>query len=407
MSEDRNAEHHGASLHVRGVDVLDGPDTAPGMAGVLGALRRWWKSQTAARIEDEVTDTSGGHSISRFVIPVVAPILVLPAILLIREPNNHLAAVTLATGIVALVYSFVGNALERSSVNPFWIAVANAAVYSSIISLLLITFSTFDHPREHLHWVIFLVYSIMIAASGMSDDPRQPVMAGAFAIGGYALVVIALRASVAAGTSPMAMRLEPEFEWVANSAKIVLLFGTTIVATASARRGRELRRCSLRDGLTGLLNRHALDQCLEHLERTADQNSQSLTVAMIDIDHFKRLNDEHGHATGDDVLRIVSAWLQRNFRATDLVARYGGEEFVVAFPGAADECIQDRLETLRAGLATNAFRSRVANVELDVTVSIGVARLPHDEGSVQDVLALADSRLYQAKRAGRNRIVSS
>lgn len=372
---------------------------------LLRGVRHWWKQQTAPRIEDEVVDASGARSMSRFVIPLIAPILVLPAIILWREPENEVAAITLVAGVLALLYSILGSAWERSTTNPFWIAVANAAVYTSIISLLLIAFSIYDHPRDHLHWVIFFVYSILIVTNGMSDDPRHPLMAGAFAIGGYVLVVLVLREAVAAGTSPMAVRLAPQFDWVANTAKIVLLCGTTIVATASARRGRELRRSSLRDGLTGLLNRHALDQCLAYLERTTQRQEQILTVAMVDIDHFKRLNDDHGHATGDEVLRSVAAWLQRHFRATDLVARYGGEEFVVAFPGTLQDEIEARLENLRAGIESNRFRCPSQGAELRVTVSIGVAQIPGEGTRVDEALTIADARLYEAKRAGRNRVV--
>ncbi len=392
--------------HTNGLELATGEVAIEsGFDSLLRSLRHWWKQQTAARIEDEVVDAGGARSISRFVVPVVAPILPLPAILLVREPQNHVAAITLVAGVIAILYSIGGSALERSATNPFWVAVANAAVYTSIISLLLITFSVYEHPREHLHWVIFFLYSILIASNGMSDDPRHPVMAGSFAIGGYILVVLVLRAAVADGWSPMATRLAPQFEWVSNTAKIILLFGTTIVATASAQRGRELRRSSLRDGLTGLLNRHALDQCLIYLERTTQRSREVLTVAMIDIDHFKRLNDDHGHAAGDDVLRGVAAWLQRHFRATDLVARYGGEEFVVAFPGAANEEIACRLEALRSGIASNRFRCRGDADELEVTISVGVAQLPTDTASVDEILELADARLYEAKRSGRNRVV--
>jgi diguanylate cyclase (GGDEF)-like protein len=274
---------------------------------------------------------------------VAGPILIVPALVLVREPNNMVGAMTMVIGSIALIYSLIGGALEKNALNPFWVALANAAVYSAIISTLLWTFSTFDHPRDHLHWVIFFLYSLLIGANGMSDDPRQPVMAGAFAIAGYVVVVLALRVSIAAGDSALALKVGPEFEWVANAAKVILLIGTTILAGASAQRGRELRRSSLRDGLTGLLNRHALDQCLEHLGRCAEREQTTLTIAMIDIDHFKRLSDNHGHATGDEVLRRVAGLLKRNFRATDLVARYGGEEFVVAFPNTEAERIDERL----------------------------------------------------------------
>lgn len=118
-----------------------------------------------------------------------------------------------------------------------------------------------------------------------------------------------------------------------------------------------------------------------------------------------RIEDEYGHQTGDDVLRGVAAWLLRGFRTTDLVARYGGEEFVVAFPDTVDREIDERLEELRNNIDNHGLRARGSDESACVTVSIGAARLPADGTSVQDVLALADSRLYAAKNDGRNRVV--
>lgn len=388
------------------LDALIDFDTKSRFQSIPRALRRFWKQQTAPRIEDEVVDEHG-QSMNRLVLPMIAPILIVPAIVLVKEPDNMVAVMTLVIGSIALLYSLIGGALERKTSNAFWVAVANAAVYSAIVSLLLWTFSTFDHPREHLHWVIFFLYSFVIGSNGMSDDPRQPVIAGAFAIVGYVVVVLALRSSIAAGDSAMALKVGPEFEWVANSAKVFLLVGTTVLSGASAQRGRELRRSSLRDGLTGLLNRHALDQCLEHLGRCAARQQTTLTVAMIDIDHFKRLNDEYGHAAGDEVLRCVANLLQRNFRATDLVARYGGEEFVVAFPDTEAERIDERLEAIRESIANRNLRARDTNTPLRVTVSIGAARLAREGETVTDVLAEADARLYTAKTTGRNRVVAT
>lgn len=396
----------GAGSGVVDLDAMIDFEASRGLQDIPRAVRRFWKQQTAPRIEDEVVDESG-RSMNRLVLPIVGPILIVPALVLLHEPDNMVAVMTLVVGSIALIYSLIGGALENSAANPFWVALANAAVYSAIISLLLWTFATFDHPREHLHWVIFFLYSLLIGANGMSDDPRQPVMAGAFAIAGYVLVVLALRASIAAGDSAMAIKVGAEFEWVANAAKVILLIGTTILAGASAQRGRELRRSSLRDGLTGLLNRHALDQCLEHLGRCAEREKTTLTIAMIDIDFFKRLNDDHGHATGDEVLRCVAGLLKRNFRATDLVARYGGEEFVVAFPDTEAERIDERLEALREGIANRQLLARGTDTKLEVTVSIGAARLPRDGAGVADVLAEADVRLYAAKAGGRNRVVSA
>jgi diguanylate cyclase (GGDEF)-like protein len=369
-------------------------------------LRNWLRRQTAPRLEDAVVGPGGGRPPVRLVLPLVSPVLLVPAALLLREPGNAGAFVALVGGGFAIAYAAVAEVAERRVRNPFWIQLFNSLVYAVLISAMLWAFLVFDHPRPHSHWIIFFLYFLLIGASGLSDDPRQCVGTGAFSVIGYLGVLPILHGTAAAGDSAMAVRLAPEFEWVANSAKVALLLGATVMASASAARGRALRRISLRDGLTGLLNRHAFDQCLERVAGRAERSRGSMTLAMIDIDHFKRLNDALGHAAGDAVLRWVASWLLRCFRTTDVVARFGGEEFVVAFLDSDDEGLRPRLETLRQGIERTRLRHIASDSEIGVTVSMGIARFPDDGASVAEALACADERLYAAKRAGRNRIVS-
>ena len=367
-------------------------------------VRRWLKRQTAPRVEDEVVGAGWRRPPVRLVLPLVIPVLLVPAALLIREPDNLGAFVGLVGGAFAIAYAALAEVAERRVRNRFWLQIFNSLVYAALISAILWAFLVFDHPRPHSHWIIFFLYFLMIGASGLSDDPRQCVGTGAFAVIGY-LAVLPLLERAALGGAPMALRMAPEFEWVANSAKVALLVGATVMASASAARGRALRRISLRDGLTGLLNRHAFDQCLERVARRAERTGGSMTLAMIDIDHFKHLNDLYGHATGDAVLRWVASWLLRCFRTTDVVARFGGEEFVVAFLDSDEEGLLPRLETLRQGIASTRLRHLGSEADIRVTVSMGTARFPTDGRSVSEVLACADARLYAAKQAGRNRIV--
>lgn len=374
--------------------------------GLLHRLRRWLRQQTTVRVEDEVVDSGPERSTIRLVLPVVAPILAVPALLLLREPGNVAALVCLVCGSAALLYGTAAELLERRVSNPFWVHLLNASVFAGLISVLLWAFLTQEHPRFHTHWIVFFVYFLLIGATGLSDDPRQPVCAGALSIIGY-LSVLPLVHEAAAHGSTMAQRLLPEFGWVANSAKVALLAAATYLAVASARRGRTVRRMSLRDGLTGLLNRHAFDQCLLRLAQRAERGGRPMIIAMIDIDHFKELNDAYGHPTGDAVLRWVGAWLQRSFRSTDVVARYGGEEFVVAFLDTEDDRVCDRLERLRHSIEHTRLRALDLDLELGVTVSIGVARLPGDGPSVDAVLGRADDCLYRAKDSGRNCIVDA
>ena len=176
---------------------------------------------------------------------------------------------------------------------------------------------------------------------------------------------------------------------------------------ARTRESRRIRQPDLRDGLTGLLNRHAFDRCLDFVNKRSEHAGKRMTVAMIDIDHFKRVNDNYGHAAGDAVLRWLASSLDRSFRTTDLVARYGGEEFVVAFPDSDAEALEDRLELLQSSVAATRIRLQGEANDIALTTSIGSACMPQDGSRVEELLARADERLYEAKRAGRNRIVAT
>jgi diguanylate cyclase (GGDEF)-like protein len=369
-------------------------------------VRSWWRRQMSQRIEDGIRDLGATRSPVRMVAPILIPILSVPAVVILREPGNQLALWCLLSGAAALVYALVSDAVEQRLRRTSWIQTLNVVVYATIITLLLATFVAYDHPHVHLHWVIFCLYFLLLGSVGLTDDPRQGVVAGGISIAGYCAVIVFAQQAAAAGNAT-ADRLLPEFEWVANSAKLAMLAGASVMAVASAERGRELHRLSLRDGLTGLLNRRAFEDCIGRLAERAVRDDTALTIAVIDIDHFKQLNDEHGHATGDVVLRWLATRIERSFRASDLVARYGGAEFVVALPDSGDARVIERLEVLRAHVATSVLRERRAEqnvLELRIRVSIGVAELPADGSTPAQALVQAHARLQQAKAAGRNRI---
>ncbi|HXC24567.1 MAG TPA: sensor domain-containing diguanylate cyclase [Gemmatimonadaceae bacterium] len=158
------------------------------------------------------------------------------------------------------------------------------------------------------------------------------------------------------------------------------------------------------DPLTHLLNRRALTiRLVAELERVRRYNSP-LTILMIDIDHFKQVNDTYGHLVGDDVLRGISAILQRSVRTVDMVARYGGEEFVVVLPETGEQGAVVFAERIRERVEEHSFeaeRSRAARV----TVSIGVSSFPalHVD-TAEHLLSRADAALYRAKECGRNKV---
>ncbi|MBC8087910.1 MAG: GGDEF domain-containing protein, partial [Phycisphaerae bacterium] len=140
------------------------------------------------------------------------------------------------------------------------------------------------------------------------------------------------------------------------------------------------------------------------MERALRYDS-SMALLMIDLDHFKRVNDSYGHLVGDDVLRDVAALLTATIRTTDMVARYGGEEFLVLLPETDDAGAETFAERIRAAIESHDFGGRADQPGLSLTTSVGVATFPAARiESVEDLFARADAALYRAKADGRNRV---
>jgi diguanylate cyclase len=159
------------------------------------------------------------------------------------------------------------------------------------------------------------------------------------------------------------------------------------------------------DMLTGLANRRSLDAFLRNAQMAAMEAGTPLSILMIDIDHFKKFNDNFGHQIGDQVLRLVGKVLQENVRDCDLAARYGGEELMAVLPGAPLEACETAAERIRRRISEARLTRRTTGEELtSVTVSIGVAQFRMGE-SGNGLIERCDKALYQAKRTGRNRVV--
>ncbi len=158
------------------------------------------------------------------------------------------------------------------------------------------------------------------------------------------------------------------------------------------------------DGLTQLYNRRHLDDALSKLITSSIRQGQDLCVLMADVDHFKAVNDRHGHATGDDVLRAVARALRSKLRGMDWIARYGGEEFAVILPMTELETGACVAERVREGIANLQILVDGITGALGVTVSIGVAALRRERLDAAELLARADKALYAAKHGGRNRV---
>lgn len=165
----------------------------------------------------------------------------------------------------------------------------------------------------------------------------------------------------------------------------------------------ELHQLATRDGLTGVLNRREFERVLKDEAERAGRFGRRFSLVLLDLDHFKRINDTHGHPAGDEVLREVARRLQEALRTVDRLGRFGGEEFAALLVETDDRTAQEV-----AGRMVQAIRAEpipvVQDLALAVTVSAGVALSPRDGVQPAELIAAADRALYAAKHAGRNQV---
>ena len=240
-----------------------------------------------------------------------------------------------------------------------------------------------------LHGPLFAAPAAAIASVALLPLMRQGELIGSLHLGSS----MAERYGAAAGT-----------DFLDRLAAVVAL------CLESALTQERLKRVGLTDSLTGVENRRYFEhRCLVEIGQVR-RHRQPLACMFLDIDKFKRINDTHGHQSGDEVLRGVANVIQSQLRAGDTIARYGGEEFIVLLPQTNTLNALEIAERIRTAVAAKPFHSQAAK-EVPVTLSIGLAMLPADTATdaipaqAEMLVAAADRALYQAKHGGRNRVV--
>jgi diguanylate cyclase (GGDEF)-like protein len=352
--------------------------------------------------------TSGELLVARIRVAVVCLLFTIPLVNVLDDPGSREAYVGLWTALAALAISVtVLLALQRGVYRP-WLGFATSALDVSVVSGALSVFVILGQPHTAVNSkVIFEAYFLAIFATSLRYDPRICVVVGLTALTQYAAIV---------GFSAIRWDLnDPRyapfpygmFSWNAQIGRFILLLAAALLSSTVVIRARRLRRLSASDRLTGLLRRGAFDDRLLEEAARAQRSGRPLSMAMIDVDHFKPFNDAHGHEAGDGALRAVAAALRQSVRESDIVARYGGEEFVIILPETEPPDALARMEEIRQLIASTPIVLPRHAALGPLTVSIGVASWPHDGQPIDEVLARADARLFEAKQLGRNRIVGT
>lgn len=291
----------------------------------------------------------------------------------------------------AFLWPQIALPLARSAANPYRAELRNLVVDSASGGL----------------WIGYLGLNLVPSAVLVAMLAMDKAVVGGPRFLARCLLAQAVAALLGAAAGGFQLRFASSIPTVLATLPLLLVYPVAVGFTAHrlARRVREqtilLEMLSSTDGLTGLLNRVSWETALEAELRRCRRFDRRAAVMMVDIDHFKPINDTHGHAAGDEVIRAVGALLRDTMRVHDLPARYGGEEFCVLLP-----------DTDAAGAMTLAerLRERVARAVLDArrglraTVSIGVAELAPADGTRAEWVARADQALYRAKQSGRDRV---
>lgn len=302
--------------------------------------------------------------------------------------------------ILAAIYEFQRRSLPRWQ---YFVPLALTLVVSDLFV---------DDIRGRFVWVglIFAFQMVLVARALLTDLETRAGRAWRLMLGGTVMIVLVLglRAFVALfGQGELAQpQIAGSPHWVQIVSFVAIMAAALLgsigfVLMVKERADREIMNLAMTDSLTQIPNRRALMAHAGHV--LARRNGLPLAFLMIDVDHFKRINDTHGHPVGDEVLRKVAGMLAGRLRGHDFLGRYGGEEFCVIAPDTDHEGALTLAESLRNTIACTTVATECG--ELSVSVSIGISHCqPNSMRGLKEVLAEADAALYAAKQSGRNRV---
>jgi two-component system, cell cycle response regulator len=312
-------------------------------------------------------------------------------------------SLTSATFFLSLIVFF----LISREYNPSWMSFVTSAFDVSLVSAALAVFLFLNRPHTAVNSkVVFEGYFLAIGATSLRYDKRVCVTAGVLAFAEYFGIAYFAATRWDLNSPVYAPYPYGQFDWSVQISRLIIMLTASALSLALVARSQKLLQLATTDPLTGMHNRGYVDDRFAIELSRARRYGTPLTIAVIDADHFKLLNDTHGHASGDLVLQKIGETLRSSFRQSDTAGRYGGEEFVVILPETDIETAQRKLEALRESIASTPIALAARGEKAHVTVSAGLSSFPQDAEDTSELFALADERMFQAKKQGRNRVVA-
>jgi diguanylate cyclase (GGDEF)-like protein len=348
----------------------------------------------------------GEMLVARMRTALILCLLPVPIINLVYDPNVTAGLVGLVTCLVGLMPALVAQRVLRRSVYRPWLGLATSLFDVSVVSLGHAAFLVLGQPMTTVNnRLMFDVYFLAIGATALRYDARITLAAGSLAMWEYLGLVLYATSRYDLSNPDLDPHHYGAFDWATQASRIVLLGAATLLAAVLVNRGQRLRGQSRIDRLTQLPNRTFFEERVEAELSRARRYHEPVVLAMLDIDNFKRHNDRWGHAAGDVALREVARTILAGIRQSDMVVRYGGEEFVALFIGLHSSAAFERAEAIREAVAALPLPIPRRQATASVTISIGLAAYGYDGTQVEELLDRADARLFQAKEAGRNRVI--
>jgi diguanylate cyclase (GGDEF)-like protein len=366
---------------------------------------RLWKTADPIMVDAGV---GGELLVARVRLLLTGILLVIPVVNTLQGPRVEENYVGLGVALTALAFALVIFHLVKRDVFRPWLPFASSAVDVTLISLALVSFLFLGAPHTAVNSkVLYEVYFLALFATSLRYDARVCVVTSLLAIGQYAALVAYAALHWRLNDPSFAPYPYGMFSWNAQAARLLVLAAAGILSTTIGLRTQRLRQLSTSDRLTGLFNRGYFEARLGAELSRARRTGQPLSLVMLDVDHFKRFNDRHGHAAGDAALRELAALLLHAVRRSDIVARWGGEEFVLVFPETDVDATTEKLEQVRRAVEQAVIRLPRHAAAGEITISAGIAGYPRDAVAGEALVELADARLFQAKEQGRNRVVAA